>query len=259
MHFLGYKISTFIEGIFEPIQILPATIMDMLEERKNRKDSFSKILKREIYEAGVKASPLIIVFGIITGAIAIGLFPFKQISFGISDIYGSIFSTFVMRELAPLITALLVINRSSVATTIQLSEMSLSGEIETLQIMGVDPIQYLGTFKVLSGILVMPVLTLYFCISALISGMVSTFFIYNVLPERYIIEILNTLRLGDFVILYMKTFLCGFFIFAIAVYNGLFVKGDRGMIISSTVKTVLTSVFFVTVINFLLSLIYYGS
>ena len=259
MHFIGYKISTFIEGIFEPLQILPMTVVSMMEEKKKKKSSFSRLLRREIYEAGVKAVPLVVIFGIVIGFISIGLFPFKKISFGISDVYGSIFSTFVMRELAPLVTAMLVINRSSVAVTIQLAEMSLSGEVETLEIMGINPIQYLGSFKVLSGILIMPVLTIYFSIAALISGMLSTFFLYNVFPNKYILEILNTLRFNDLVILYLKTVLCGFFIFAIAVYNGLFVKGDRGMIISRTVRTVLISVFFVTVLNFFISLLFYGN
>lgn len=259
MHILGYKISSFIEGIFEPLQILPSTIIEMIEEKKKRKNGLSKIIGSEIYESGVKAVPLIIIFGIITGCITMGLFPFKQMSFGISDIYGSIFSTFLLRELAPLITALLVICRSSVAVCIQLSEMSLNGEVEALKIMGINPVQYLGTFKVLSGILIMPILTLYFSLASLISGMLTAFFIYNVIPDRYIFEILNTLNYSDLVVLYIKTVLFGFFIFAIAVYNGLFIKGDRSMIISSTVKTVIAAVFFVTALNFLISFLYYGS
>ncbi|HOV15752.1 MAG TPA: ABC transporter permease, partial [Spirochaetota bacterium] len=169
------------------------------------------------------------------------------------------FSTLVIRELAPLITSLLIINRSAVAITIQLSEMSLSGEVEALEIMGIDPIQYLGTFKVFSGIIIVPILTLYFSISALISGMLSTFFIYNVLPDRYIFEILNTLKFGDIIVVYFKTLFSGFFIFAIAVYNGLFVTGDRGMIISRTVRTVLVSMFIVTLLNFFITFLFYGS
>jgi len=258
MSFFGKKIIIFIEGIFAPLKILPLTIRALIREKKSKKNSYWQIFINDVYYSGVSAIPIITVLGFSVGFLVILLFPFDKISFGIKNIYGSVYSTFILRELAPLLTALVVLVRSTLSITIELSQMKIDGEIETLEIMGINPIQYLGSIKIFAGLISLPVLSIYFSLSSVISGALSTFLFYKILPQDYFLEVIDTIRIRDLFIFLLRTMVSGFLIFIIAIYNGLSAQRDITMIKLRTIRAITTAVFVIIIINFLITVSIYG-
>ncbi|HRU43179.1 MAG TPA: ABC transporter permease, partial [Spirochaetota bacterium] len=151
MYKIGGGISTFIEGIFAPLNILPYAVSALVRDKREVRKTYSMLFYKEVFNVGVKALPLSLVMGLSIGALSVILFPFETISFGIDNIYGSMYVNLLFRETAPLITSLIVIIRSSIGITIELTQMSIDGEIDTLEIIGINPIQYLGSFRVFAG------------------------------------------------------------------------------------------------------------
>jgi phospholipid/cholesterol/gamma-HCH transport system permease protein len=259
MHALGSRISMFIEGVFAPLQILPLTISSMVKDRKLQRKSFHLLFVQHVRDTGVTAIPIILITGLATGILSVMLFPFDQISFGIENVYGSLYSTFILRELAPLVTTMIVIVRSTLPITIQLSNMKKNGELQILEIMGINPVQYLGSMRVYAGLLVVPALTIYFSLAALVSGMMTTLFFYRIPATLYIQEILATTGYNDIIILLIKTGFAGLTIFIIAIYNGLSGSEQEINIAGRTIRSIITSITVVLFFNITVSLSVYGS
>ena len=258
MYLIGNKISFYIESIFAPLKILPISIKAMVRGRKTKRKSFQQLFFNEIYDSGISAIPIIIILGFFVGIVVILLFPFDKISFGIKNIYGSVYSTFILRELAPIFTTLVVLVRSTISITIELTQMKIDGEIEALEIMGINPVQYLGSIKVFAGTISVPVLTIYFTIAAFVSGMLSVFFFYKLLPIEFLKEIISTITIKDLVVYLIRTFVSGFLIFIIAIYNGLSAHKNISMIKLRTIRAITTSIFIIILFNSLVTVGIYG-
>ena len=112
-------------------------------------------------EAGINALPIVGLVAFLIGVIlsfqaAIGM---KQ--FGAESFVGPLAALGIVREMGPLITAILLAGRSSAAFAAEIGTMTVNSEVDALVSGGLSPIRFLVVPRVLAGILVMPILTLY--------------------------------------------------------------------------------------------------
>ena len=90
--------------------------------------------------------------------------------FGAEALVGGSIGYSLFRELAPVMTGVMVTGRAGAAMAAEISSMRISEQIDALEVMGVDPIEYLVAPRVLAGILMMPILSVFFTMVASISG-----------------------------------------------------------------------------------------
>jgi phospholipid/cholesterol/gamma-HCH transport system permease protein len=79
---------------------------------------------------------------------------------GATDLVANLVAFSILREIGPLITAVIVIGRSGSAITAELGTMKVAEEIEALNVMGIDPVKFLVVPRLLAMIIMMPVLTI---------------------------------------------------------------------------------------------------
>lgn len=258
MYKLGKSITDWIESVSAPLQLLPLTVISLFNDVKDNKQTFRNIMLRELYKAGVKALPLTILSGLIFGFLLIRMFPYNYISFGIENIYGTIFSVFIFRELAPLITLLIILIRSGVFVTIQIAKMKEQDELKILEIMGINPIQYLGSIKLFSGIIIAPTLTTYFGFASVISSMLTAFIFYKVPPISFFQEVAVTTTLMDIIIVLLKSIFAGFIIFIIAINFGLATFKKKRNLSSRVTRTIIFSITGYAIFELIISMGIYG-
>ena len=181
------------------------------------------------------------------------------LSFGIHNIYGNLFSSLIIRELAPSLTTFVIMIRSTISITIELSLMQKFNEVEILEVLGINPIQYLGSIKIFAGLIILPILTLYFTISALFGSMLSAFLINNVRIYQYLQQVLNSINCNDIIILTSKTIISGVLIFLIAIYNGLNTTKSPNIVILNTIRAITTSIFVVLIVNIIITVGIYAA
>jgi len=128
----------------------------------------------------------------------------------------------VVRELGPLVTALLVLARVGTANVIELGTARAMGEVEALEALGIGPVHYLVVPRVLGMALGVFALTVYLILGALFSGYLWAF-VQDVplLPGDYIRQLAGALSGLDFVLLAIKTFAFGGIIALVTCYHGL--------------------------------------
>src|SRR5260221_1658578 len=125
---------------------------------------------------------------------------------GANAYLGTVMVTVVVRELGPLLTGLIVLSRVGTANVIELGTARALGEVEALEVLGIDPIHYLVVPRVIGMALGIFSLTVYLILVALASGYLWAF-LQNVplTPGDYFRQLAGALRGLDFVLLALKT------------------------------------------------------
>jgi len=135
---------------------------------------------------------------------------------------GSTMVIVVVRELGPLLAAMLVLTRVGSVHVIELGTARALGEVEALEALGIDPVHYLIVPRVIGMALGVFALTVYLIIGALASGYLFAFLQdVPLTPKEYFQQITEALGWLDFVLLALKAVAFGFFIAIVTCYHGL--------------------------------------
>ena len=215
------------------------------------------LIFHEISRAGLRLLPMFLFVGAALGLVVIGQTVSALNRIGAINYLGSVMVIVVVRELGPLVAALLVLGRIGTANVVELGTARAMGEVEALEALGVDPIHYLVVPRVLGMAFGIFSLTVYLILCALVSGYLWAF-LQNValLPGDYFGQLAGSLQVLDFVLLALKTFLFGFIIAIVTCYHGLAQPLRLEEVSHATVRAVAQSVIACVLIDALFILIY---
>jgi phospholipid/cholesterol/gamma-HCH transport system permease protein len=179
-------------------------------------------IRQEIARAGVALLPMFIFVALALGFLVVGQTVSALAKFGATDYLGTAMVIVVVRELGPLLAAMLVLARVGTAHVIELGTARALGEVEALEALGIDPVHYLIMPRVIGMAAGVFSLTVYLIIGALVSGYLFAFLQdVPLTPGDYFKQIAGALGWLDFVLLALKTVAFGFFIAIVTCYHGL--------------------------------------
>jgi phospholipid/cholesterol/gamma-HCH transport system permease protein len=180
------------------------------------------LIHTQIYRAGITLLPMVSFLAFALGSVVIGQTVFLLHRYGAENYAGTVMVTVIVRELGPILAALLVLARVGTANVVDLGTARALGEVEALEALGIDPIHYLVVPRVIGLALSIFSLTVYLVMIALVSGYLFAF-IENVplLPGDYFRQLAGALLWQDFVLLALKTFCFGTVIAIVTCYEGL--------------------------------------
>jgi phospholipid/cholesterol/gamma-HCH transport system permease protein len=177
---------------------------------------------KELLRSGWRLLPMTLFFAIALGLVVIGQTVTLLSQVGANEYLGIIMVSVVVRELGPLLTALLVLLRVGTANVVELGTTRALGEVEALEAMSIDPIHYLVVPRVIGMALGVFTLTIYLILGALVSGYLWAFIQdLALLPGTYFEQIAAALGWLDFVLLALKTVSFGTIIATVTCYHGL--------------------------------------
>jgi phospholipid/cholesterol/gamma-HCH transport system permease protein len=197
-------------------------------------------IRRELARSGLRLLPLFMFMSAAAGLVLIGQAVLWLGRVGANTLLlGPIMVYVVVRELGPLLTALLVLSRSGTANVIELGTSRALGEVEALEALGIDPVHYLVMPRVIGMALGVMSLTVYFVIGTLVFGYVCAFLEKVPLqPGDYFGQLAASLSGLDFVILAVKSCLFGVLIAVITCYHGLAQRLQLDEVSRATVRAV---------------------
>ena len=179
-------------------------------------------VRHEINRAGVALMPMFVFIALALGFLVVGQTVSALAKVGATDYLGSTMVIVIVRELGPLLTAVLVLARVGTANVIELGTARALGEVEALEALGIDPVHYLIVPRVIGMALGIFSLTIYLILGALASGWVFAFLQdVPLTPGDYFKQIAEALDWLDFALLALKTLAFGFFIAIVTCYHGL--------------------------------------
>jgi phospholipid/cholesterol/gamma-HCH transport system permease protein len=176
----------------------------------------------QIWDAGVRLLPMISFIGAAFGLLIVGQTVALLQKFGAQQYIGTVMVTVIVRELGPLLTALIVLARAGTSNVVELGTMRALGEVEALESLGIDPVHYLVMPRVIGLATAVFCLTTYLVLISIASGYVCAFVQEVPLTlASYLEQLGNALRWEDFALFALKTTLFGIIIAVVNCYHGL--------------------------------------
>lgn len=205
--------------------------------------------------AGVNALPILVMINLLMGLIM----AFEAVQalklFGAEIFVADMVALSTLRELGPLMTAILLAGRSGSAFAAELGTMKVNEEVNALTTMGLDPLRFLATPRVLAGILVMPVLTLVADFFALVGGAI----VYGTAGfplVTYINQIQGRVDLGDLLAGLAKAMVFGVLVSAIGCQRGFQTGTGASAVGISATRAVVSGLFLIVVTDGVFSVVY---
>lgn len=176
----------------------------------------------QIWNSGVRLLPMISFIGAAFGLLIVGQTVGLLTKVGAQEYIGTVMVTVIVRELGPLLTALIVLARAGTANVVELGTIRALGEVEALESLGIDPVHYLVMPRVIALATSVFCLTTYLVLIAIAGGYVFAFVQGVPLTfSSYLEQLNNALRWEDFALFALKTTLFGAIIAVVSCYHGL--------------------------------------
>jgi phospholipid/cholesterol/gamma-HCH transport system permease protein len=220
--YLGRKLFLFLLTMQGLGALALITLGVMLRKHKVARSVMQPRIRREIYRSGVALLPMFGFVALALGFVVIGQTVSVLAEVGATGYLGSTMVVVIVRELGPLLTAMLVLARVGTANVIELGTARAQGEVEALEVLGIDPVHYLIVPRVIGMSVGIFSLTVYLILGAVTSGYLWAF-LQNVplTPGDYFSQLLDSLTWLDFALLALKALSFGFFIAVVTCYHGL--------------------------------------
>ncbi len=221
-NYLGRKLFVFLLTVQGLAAFALITLGVMLRKSQVAKNVIRPRMRQEIARAGVALVPMFFFVALALGFVVVGQTISALANVGQMTLLGSTMVIVIVRELGPLIAAMLVLARVGTANVIELGTARALGEVEALEALGIDPVHYLIVPRVIGMSLGIFSLTVYLILGALASGYLFAFLQDEPLtPGDYFRQLAEALGWLDFVMLALKTIAFGFFIAIVTCYHGL--------------------------------------
>jgi len=202
-----------------------------------------------LYFIGVLSILVVSLTAFFTGMV-LGLQGYYTLSkFGSEGLLGSAVALSLIRELGPVLAALMVTGRAGSAVAANLGAMRISEQIDALDTMDIDPVKFLVAPRIAAAVIAVPLLTAIFDIVGIIGGYISGVVMLGVSPGIYISGMISSTRMNDIASGLIKPVFFGFVIAAVSCYRGYYcdrlkagVKGSAGVSLATTSSVVIASV-----------------
>lgn len=188
---------------------------------------FSEI-KKHMDELGVKTLPIVSVTGFIIGLVLAMQSQPVLVRFGAESFLPSMVALSVVRELGPVITALIFAGRVSSGIGAELGSMRVTEQIDAMEVSAIHPFKFLVVTRILACTLILPMLTIYVIFLAVFGGFLATLLLQNMNLSLYINSVVKSLQFSDLIPGVAKTFIFGYIVGLVGAYKGF--NADNGTV-----------------------------
>ncbi|MDP2167074.1 MAG: ABC transporter permease [Thermodesulfovibrionales bacterium] len=208
---------------------------------------------KQIYFTGIEAFGMVSLIATLIGFVIIT--QVANIVGSGSELMGKILIWTVVREMGPLFSAIVIIARSGTAVASELGSMKVGREVESLRVMGIDPMGYLIVPRITGIIVSVFVLTFYFQIMAVAGGLVLSSMFSTISFSENIKSILSTLSMFEIGVSLLKSLVFGLVISTVVCYQGFGVRRSITEIPQAATRAVMQSLFLVIIFDGIITFI----
>ena len=203
-----------------------------------------------------RALPIIALINFLVGCIVAQQGIFQLQRFGAATFAVDLIGILVLRELAVLLTSIMVAGRSGSAITAELGSMKMREEIDALRVMGLDPIEVLIVPRLLALLIALPLLTFVADMAAIFGGMLVTWVYGGISPDVFLERLQNAIKLNTFLVGLIKAPFMALVIAMISAIEGMAVQGSAESLGRRVTASVVKSIFMVIVVDGLFAMFF---
>jgi len=255
-YFPNTWLTTSLLGVSEFFWFSQQVFRSALQLRGKHFDTFVRVVINQVRFTGAQALPMLSVIALSIGATTI----IEAITFlpklGQDNFIGNLLRLVIIREIGPLITAIIVLARSGSAITAELCTQKMHREIDAMEMMGINPYLIMVLPRLFGGVISVVLLIIYFDVIAIIGGyLISSFF--TAFPfSTFVDYIARSITMTDLVSTLAKSVVSGMVIPLTCTYFG-FKPESLFQIPIFVSRAVIRSLFAVFILNAFLSVLFY--
>lgn len=239
------------------LKITTRRLVSVIPWQAGHRREFLRNFLLQIYFTFVQSALMLTFLGLVSG-IAIAL----QANFGLALLgnnnqLGKVLVFIVFREIAPLVSSMLIIARSGTAMAAEMATIKFQQEVEALNIMGISVYHYLLAPRITGAIVSLSCMAVLFLACALVGGWIGANYNANFPLSQYLTSIANAIRPADFLFFGLKTTIIGGVCAWTACNRGLSLRAAPFEVPIVTNRAVVDSLTFAMAIHFSLSILYY--
>lgn len=206
--------------------------------------------------AGVNALPIVALISFLMGLIMAfqSAVPMRQ--FGVEIFVADLVALSMLRELGPLMTAIILAGRSGSAFAAEIGTMKVNEEINALTTMGLDPVRFLVVTRVIAAVTMMPLLTVFANLMGLVGGSVVLLSMDYPLVT-YVQEVLGAVQLKDLFSGMAKAVVFGVLVAGIGCLRGLQTRTGASAVGLSTTSAVVSGIVLIVLADGVFSVVFY--
>jgi len=202
----------------------------------------------QIYEIGARSVPIILLVGLFTGMV-LGLQTYHAlVTVGAQGALGTLVALSLVRELGPVLTAIMITARAGSAITAEIGIQRISEQIDALDTMHIDPLRYLISPRIVAAVISFPILTALFDLIGIIGGYFSGVVLMGANAGAYIYRVQASMELKDVTDGFIKAVVFAVIVTAVCCYQGYFAhmredsRGAKAVGLSTTAAVVISCV-----------------
>lgn len=212
------------------------------------------LIREQLYNIGVLSLPVVAMTGFSTGLVLAAQSFFQLSDKGLAGATGLMVGKAMITELGPVLTAFMVTGRVGAAMCAEIGSMRVTEQIDALETMAVNPHQYLISPRFISGLFMMPLLTIFSIFMGIFGGYLISIFYFKMPPTTYFDPMPIYITNFDLLTGIVKAFIFGIIIVTISCFKGLNTTGGAEGVGRSTTNSVVVCYTFILFTNFLTTL-----
>jgi phospholipid/cholesterol/gamma-HCH transport system permease protein len=203
---------------------------------------------QQIYFIGAKSAQIVMLVGFFTGMV-LGLQLYRVlVKFGSVGVLGTAVALSLIREMGPVLTAIMITARAGSAMTAEIGIQRISEQIDALHTMRIDALGYLISPRIAAAIISFPILTAFFDLIGIIGGWISGCVLLGVNSGAYFYRVVSATQMEDITGGFVKSLVFGILVVTICCFQGFFTHmrtdsyGARSVSLSTTSAVVISCV-----------------
>lgn len=215
-----------------------------------------RMVMRELEEAGFDALPIVGLLSFLIGVVIAYQGGVLLRDYGASIFVADLVGLSMSRELAPMMTAIIVAGRTGSAYTAQIGTMMVTEEVDAMRTMGITPIEQLVLPKMFALVVALPLLTVYSDVLGIFGGMFMANSLLDLSPATYIDRLSEAMTLESYLIGIGKSPVFAIIIAGVGCFRGFRVQGSAESVGQQTTASVVEAIFLVIVVDAGFSIIF---
>jgi len=205
---------------------------------------------------GVDALPIVALISFLLGMILAfqSAVPMKR--FGAEIFVADLIGLSMLRELGPLMTAILLAGRSGAAFAAEIGTMRVNQEVDAITTMGLDPVRFLVTPRVIAALLMTPLLVLFSMLLGLVGGAI-TMTSFSIPVVTFMKEVESAVSFTDFMAGFVKSFVFAILIAGIGCLRGLQTAAGASAVGESATRAVVSGIILLVVVDGIFAVAFY--
>ena len=206
---------------------------------------------------GSQALPIVGLISFLVGLTLAFQSAYQLQAFGAAIFVANLTGVAMVREMGPLMTAILVAGRSGSSIAAEIATMKVSEEVDALQVMGLEPVGFLALPRLMAILLTLPLLTVLADVLGILGGFLVGVAYLDISPVAFLNQTLDALGPKDLLTGVVKSVAFAWGIGLIGLHHGFKVRGGAAEVGRTTTSSVVASIFYIIVADCIFSVLFY--